>query len=502
MTMTHNESLIVKLIIKITTILNESIYFEPHLIHKNNDDTDSNITSVKYIFPIMISDQLKINGGCLPLEVYKIYEKTCHVSTNTTVDKMVYVNREISIFEFKRLVYVLSFCYQIVYDCMLYYDIPTKKHQIFQKKFYHQYLSLSENRFSIIFKNFVGITFKEYNFYVFKFIKKNYEILKPFISAMQNNDYDASIDLNSNFVMIEYIKWKGLARELLVEWSNSNKISSSSNISTTYNTTNKIIMLPFTYTLTNSTNLYHNNCKQNTPIRKKILINRIPDLKQISDNTTYINKLLVHFEKCNINEDMGLAYNFFKAEIGQFDVTTNLTASCYTNTTYNDYFGINNALISKDKEEKDHNTVNYADGEHILTNFQLGYRDFCNFNGAPRLLKHTYLANDHFMHNYCRENMNDTCALSNIPGIVIIDRLNIDSNTDTNTIGGKTTLINKVKKKGNAGIPRITSSSIRKLPDLIYKNTIEGTLKLDDDKKREGGGEMHTIVKILMNTTV
>ncbi|KAH3902593.1 uncharacterized protein SCDLUD_000173 [Saccharomycodes ludwigii] len=363
------ENNVTNLIIELTYLLNHSIHFEPHLLYKNtkNDykDYDSNSG---YILPVMVSDKIKIYSGCLPLEVYNTYEKIIHNVDDSTVDKRnIYMNRELSNYEYKKLVRVLSFCYQILYECILSFNNNNNnKKRIFEKNFFHNHMLLSENRFSLVFKTFVGITFREYDFYCLEFIKKNYGFLKVAISFIQRDSLTGYIK--------DYTVWNEIATNLLRNWSKVKLDTYAAKNASTF----------FTYTLANSTNLYHNNCKQNTTMRRKILIDRIPNLARGDDrnnNSSYFKILEMSdgfsdnksFPTSNPSEICG-----YISSRDSFQTVTNINNQSSKNFNIPDF-----------NENTEANTISNSnnifkqranDKRGFLNNFQLAYRDFCNFN--------------------------------------------------------------------------------------------------------------------------
>ncbi|KAH3899517.1 uncharacterized protein SCDLUD_004963 [Saccharomycodes ludwigii] len=230
-------------IANLSLIINHAIDFRPEFTRKNER---SDQPKKKYTFPVLISDPLKLSGGCLPkfvVELYKaslvelnfesVFEQDCY-RLNDYNFKNIYMNRALSKLEYNRLNKVVSACFYTLYKCILRYneleqdkkmthDIITnylnnfgtdrtssnnttdakfkrsvairnnRYEEIFQKS-----LFITENRFSRIFKTFVGITFKEYETFCFQTLKENYEVLKPYIDIISELDYTIDLDIWEN----------------------------------------------------------------------------------------------------------------------------------------------------------------------------------------------------------------------------------------------------------------------------------------------------------------
>ncbi|KAH3898649.1 uncharacterized protein SCDLUD_004971 [Saccharomycodes ludwigii] len=328
----------------LSQIINHSIEFRPEFTRKNEKADKS---KKQYILPVLISDPLKLSGGCLPKFVIELYkENICKLNAKSIYEqdyyllneyhsKKIYMNRQLSVSEYGKLHKVATACFYTLYKCVLDYNemegcsekryikinkyidaapydtnfLNTSPQTIFKSKNgfqndtlnnkFQEQLFLTENRFSRIFKSFVGVTFKEYENFCFQTLKENHAVLKPYIDVIS--------ELNC---ISDHNIWKELADELLDSnnFKNNNDISDYSNVTHGVNaviniddnicpinhgvlnitefTTNNVrtgdncnILLPQTFSLQNYTSFSDNKSRKNTKIRKKLLLKKIPKLQ-------------------------------------------------------------------------------------------------------------------------------------------------------------------------------------------------------------------------------
>ncbi|KAH3901573.1 helix-turn-helix transcriptional regulator SCDLUD_001336 [Saccharomycodes ludwigii] len=331
-------------IVNLCLLINHSINFSPELIKRDEQFDQS---KRQYLLPMLVSDPLKLSGGCLPKFVIQSYKQTLNKLDieiddtnnyhylNNDYTKKFYMNRTLSMLEYNRLNKVVEICFYNLYMCVLrfkeveqynkdkYLSISKLFNTSFTttevlsnssvvnfktknwstnntwKEIFQEHLFLTENRFSRIFKSFVGITFKEYETFCFKTLEVNFRVLKDCIDIVSSvgNEIDHNIWKNLAYKLLNNINCDNRKNSSVCMTTNSGNVTIAKNawnifpinpefLEAVKFTNSNIdaadtckILLPQSFSLQNYSSSNGRENRKNTKVRKQLLAKKIPKLE-------------------------------------------------------------------------------------------------------------------------------------------------------------------------------------------------------------------------------